>query len=95
MHRWPVPIPPDLDHSGVPERLEACARSLGLEPGERLTLKTLPSSVHWHLKRPGEAGVLEATWDPSRGELWLGAHVNRVRPWVAPGAQALCDAMAT
>lgn len=95
MLRWPVPIPPNLDRSGVPASLEACARSLGLEPGQRLTLKTLPGSMHWHLKRPGEAGVLEATWDPSRSELWLSAHDNRARAWVAPAAQALCDAMVT
>lgn len=45
------------------------------------SLKTLPGSVHWHIRRPNSSGTLEATWLAS-GEAWLSYHANRHAPWI-------------
>ncbi|MFM9872223.1 MAG: hypothetical protein ACKVQS_02015 [Fimbriimonadaceae bacterium] len=37
---------------------------------------------HWHISRPGEKGVLELTWAPSLGEMWIEVRGNRRGDWV-------------
>jgi hypothetical protein len=72
----------------APEEFEARCLALGLEV-ERSSLRTRPASVHWHLRRPGHKGVLEATWDPAEERLWLSVHNNRRAEWQAEFVQAL------
>lgn len=46
------------------------------------TLKTLSGSVHWHFKKASQKGMLEATWHPSAGRLWLKVAANRQATWI-------------
>jgi len=59
---------------------ETTLSELGLS-FERTTLKSLPPNVHWHIRRPGSKGVLEATWIRN-GEAWLSVHSNRQAEWI-------------
>lgn len=62
--------------------VEAMATRAGLTKGLRRTLKTYPGSVHWHLTKPGERGVLEVTWWPASRRLWLKVHPMREADWI-------------
>jgi len=73
------------------QRLEAAAEALGLI-FERHDLKSLPRNQHWHMKKPGMRGVLEATWLLDKGEAWLSQHSNRGGDWIAAAVAALLDA---
>jgi len=37
---------------------------------------------HWHVSKPGERGVLELTWAPVVGEMWLDVRGNRGGEWI-------------
>ena len=69
---------------------EDMARGLGLVV-KRMSLAKYPGSVHWHLSRPGEPGVLEATWIPGQ-RLWLSVHENRRAGWHDTAIQQIMDA---
>lgn len=56
-------------------------------------LATYPGSRHWHLKRPGERGVLELTWDPVQEQAWLKVARNRQADWINESAKALVAAL--
>ena len=47
----------------------------------RMSLKKYPGCTHWHLKKAGEKGTLEATWWPEKDRLWLSVHENRRAAW--------------
>ena len=51
----------------------------GLVPTEH-PLKTKPEWRHWHLRKPGCSGTLEATWDGS--DLHFTVRSNRAAPWI-------------
>ncbi len=61
-------------------RLERILTELGLG-FKRLSLKTLPAAVHWHITKPGEKGTLEATWDLDAEAFWLCTRANRYATW--------------
>ena len=65
----------------VPATLEQTASWAGLV-AERGSLKSYPGSTHWHFRRPGSRGTLEATWFPHTERLWLSYHENRYAPWM-------------
>ncbi len=54
--------------------------ALGLT-SKRFPLKGITGSIHWHIKRPGESGTLEATYDPKGQRLWLEVRTNRAATW--------------
>ncbi len=62
--------------------------SLSCYVDSETTLKTLPGSIHWHIKRLDASGTLEATWLPG-GEAWLSYHSNRHAPWIDETIEAL------
>lgn len=64
----------------VAAKLESTAGGLGLV-ATRTSLSKYPGSLHWHFKRPGEKGTLEATWWPKGQRLWLSVHEGRSAPW--------------
>ena len=44
-------------------------------------LRTCPGARHYHLKKPGHVGTLEATWWPKARRFWLQIHAKRGAPW--------------
>lgn len=75
MTRWELAPRPDFE-----AWFEGVLTELGLE-FERVTLKSLPPNVHWHIRKAGSKGVLEATWIRT-GEAWLSVHANRQSDWI-------------
>lgn len=69
------------EESTVEMRVEACAERLGLVLS-RMTLRSYPGCTHWHFKRAGVSGTLEATWWPKTGRLWLKIARNRQAEWM-------------
>jgi hypothetical protein len=81
-----LPLKPSFSDEGF----ETVARQLGLIV-KRMSLAKYPSSVHWHLSRPGHKGVLEATWIPGR-RLWLSVHENRRADWQDEAIRQIMEA---
>jgi hypothetical protein len=71
-----------------PERLEAIASELGLT-SKQYALRGLPENIHWHFRKPGLTGTLEATWLAESGEAWLSAHRIRGTEWVFDHVQLI------
>lgn len=70
---------PDLTVSSFRDR----CRELGLAITRDTTMRTIPNSVHLHLRGSGErSGTLEYTMDRESGRSWLSFHENRFRPWI-------------
>lgn len=47
------------------------------------TLRSLPDSFHWHIKKASEKrGVLEFTFDPRTGQRWLSVQSGREADWI-------------
>ena len=77
------------DPAALIARIEHAASAEGLDIGERMTLRSCPGSIHWHLRRPGVKGVLELTYWPSQSRLWFAVHTNRRADWIAPSIERL------
>ena len=89
MHTVQIALPASHDPAALIARIERAAAAEGLDPGERKTLRAFPGSIHWHLRRPGTAGVLELTYWPGQGRLWFDVHDNRRAEWIAPALEQL------
>jgi hypothetical protein len=63
-----------------PEGFEALLTQLGLG-FTRMTLKKYPGATHWHIRKPGLPGTLEATWWPSEAQFWIEQRKGRVADW--------------
>jgi hypothetical protein len=81
-------IPANHEPATLIEQIERCAALEGLDIGARMTLRTFPGSIHWHLRRPSTKGVLELTYWPGR-RLWFAVHSNRQAEWIAPTLERL------
>lgn len=77
----------------VVSRFEAAVESLGLDH-RRLTLKKYPDGIHWHIRKPGSTGTLEATYVPNGRRLWLDTRPGREAPWQAEQIELLKYALA-
>lgn len=79
-----------LRHEGYSEdRIEALFKRHGLEVALKTTLAKYPGGVHWHLKKPGEKGTLEATlWN---NELFLQVRRNRDGEWIMSALHEISD----
>jgi hypothetical protein len=84
-----IAIPTSPDPAALIARIERAAAAEGLDAGDRMTLRTFPGSIHWHLRHPGAQGVLELTYWPDRGRLWFAVHANRRADWIAPAIERL------
>ena len=71
----------------VVRRFEAMLPEAGLTVHTRGGLATKPGATHWHVRKPGATGTLEATWLPATGHFSFSVHDNRQGDWV-PGAIA-------
>ena len=82
-------IPAGYERDNLIARIERAAADAGLDVGERMTLRTFPGSIHWHLRRADTTGVLELTFWPSQQRLWFAVHANRRAAWIAPAIERL------
>ena len=76
------------------EAVAEAAAMYSLQVASDGTLKSLPGSRHWHLKRPKEPGTLEITYCPNDGRLWVCYHSNRAGRWVPELAMPFAKALA-
>lgn len=84
-----IAIPANYVPAALVARIERAAAEAGLDVGERMTLRTFPGSLHWHLRRPGTKGVLELTYWPIQHRAWFAVHSNRQASWIAPAIERL------
>lgn len=63
------------------EYLEELIRNCALTIHRKTTLASYKGSVHYHLVKPGEKGVLEITFWPKQPRLWLDIASNRQALW--------------
>jgi hypothetical protein len=73
--------------------VEACVTEVGLHVTLKGTLAAYPGSLHWHIKRGKERGVLELTWWPEQHRLWFSVHRNRTAPWIETAQSQLKQAI--
>ena len=93
MEQWQIPLSPGIDPNDAEAVIEECYLRHGLIQGRKGTLKTCPGSVHWHLGRPQERGVLEVALWPRAHRLWLAAHKGCHAPWITVAAPKLRQAI--
>jgi len=48
---------------------------------KRLELKKYADCIHWHIRKPGLSGTLEATYLIGERKLWLEIRPARQAPW--------------
>lgn len=70
-----------LDEDMVSEEIEGIISEFELLISKKTTLNTKKGSVHWHVKKPNEKGVLEITYWPKKARLWIDIHNNRQKDW--------------
>jgi len=80
MKEFPVTVGSKIN---LAKRLEQAVADCGLTLQTDATLRTLPGSRHWRIKKPGQRGTLEATWLPAEGRFWFSVHDNRTGKWIA------------
>lgn len=66
--------------------IESALRGLGLE-FQRIELKTRPRAAHWHARKKGMAGTLEATLDS--GIVTFSVRSNRTGDWTETALEHL------
>ncbi len=91
MREFDLSINAEIPAGDVPVTVEQTASWAGLV-AERGSLKMYPDSTHWHFRRPGSPGTLEATWFPGTERLWLSYHENRYAPWIDDAVEAFLGA---
>jgi hypothetical protein len=84
-----IAIPAGYERDHLVARIERAAADAGLDVGKRMTLRTFPGSIHWHLRRAGTTGVLELTFWPSQRRVWFAVHSNRQAAWIASAIERL------
>ncbi|MBM7554787.1 hypothetical protein [Thalassobacillus pellis] len=70
-----------MDEDLVTEEIEKVISEYNLTISQKTTLSTKKGSVHWHLKKSLEKGVLEVTYWPKEARLWINIASNRRASW--------------
>ncbi|WP_407272674.1 hypothetical protein [Radiobacillus sp. PE A8.2] len=70
-----------FDEGIICDQIEEIIAEFQLTITQRTTLSTKKGSYHWHVKRGKQKGVLEITFWPAKGRLWLDIAENRRAPW--------------
>lgn len=91
MREFDLSIGNALSSVEVLAAVEETAAEAGLV-AERRSLKMYADSTHWHIRRPGSSGTLEATWFPHTERLWLSYHENRYAPWIDDAVETFLSA---
>ena len=89
MKQWEVRLPVDTDLSNAEGIIGTCCMTLAFVQKLKGTQKTHPGSIHWHVGRPRERGVLEITLWPQARRLWLAVHKGRDALWTRAAAPQL------
>ena len=76
-----IAVPPHADLAVAEVLVERVCQTEGLTVASKSSLRSFPGSVHWHLKKEGEKGVLELTLWPAKRRLWASVHANRAGGW--------------
>jgi hypothetical protein len=84
MQEFEFQVPPSARLSGLDALVESTCIAEGLEIGMKGTLASLPGSIHWHFKKPGERGTLEITSCPRTRRLWASIQAGRRADWIEP-----------
>ena len=84
-----LPVPALASWQTLSQIVEQCCAAEGLIVTLRGTLATYRGSIHWHLKRPGCRGVLEATLWPEGRCVWFSIHDNRRGDWMDEAVERL------
>lgn len=84
-----VTLSPALSAQTVVRRFEAMIVAAGLIVHTRGGLATKPGSTHWHIRKEGESGTLEATWLPATGHFSFSIHENRQGDWIVEAVKVL------
>ena len=84
-----IRVPASIKTGKIPPLIDALITDLNLIVTLRGTLKSFPSSTHWHLKRDRGRGTLELTWWPDRRRLWIKIQAGRTAPWIGAAAPRL------
>jgi len=75
--------------------VESAASLHGMSISTNGSLKSVPGSRHWHLKKPPSSGTLEFTFWPEKELFWVSYHSNRTGDgWVSLAAEAMADELA-
>jgi hypothetical protein len=83
MKTYKIRINSRSDLSRAEDVVEECCRKAGLEITIKRTLRSYPSSIHWHFKKSGELhGTLEFTLWNEKHKAWFSVHDNRKAAWV-------------
>ncbi len=89
MKTFDLPIPKNCSEKQLITQFEGTVKSCGLTIASRGTLKTIPGSVHWHLKSGTESGTLEATLIYKQARCFLVYHDNRFAEWIPSAIAAI------
>ncbi|MBD3404429.1 hypothetical protein GF420_16175 [candidate division GN15 bacterium] len=69
---------------------EEIVTAAGLVVHSRGGVAARPGATHWHLRKPDQAGTLEATWSPATGQFWFSIHDHRHAAWIDDALVVLC-----
>ncbi|SDM88605.1 hypothetical protein [Sediminibacillus halophilus] len=70
-----------MDEQFILDEIEELIGQFGLTITQRTTLSTKKGCYHWHTKKERQKGVLEVTYWPKQGRLWLEIADNRKAEW--------------
>ena len=85
----PLTLPESIQSGEVPVVIERVTLELGLRMAIRTDLKSHPTLIHWHFRRPAATGTLEITYDPISRQAWFSTRPGRTKEWVYEAMQAI------
>ena len=92
MKEIPVMLGSQID---LPGRFHAAVEAMALTAHSEVSPRSLPGSRHWHIRKPGVAGTLEATWLPAERRFWFSVHGNHAGEWIENAIVALTRELQT
>jgi hypothetical protein len=70
-----------MDAEEIKSKISDVIRKHGLNTASLHTLKSIPGSIHWHVKKGKEKGLLEITYVSKQKQVWVDIHDNRRSDW--------------
>jgi hypothetical protein len=84
MQEFEFHVPPSAQLANVDSAIESTCLAEGLQVGLKTSVASVPGSVHWHFKRPGERGILEITSSLPDRRIWAQIQSGRRADWIEP-----------
>jgi hypothetical protein len=91
MREVDIPIPSTTSTTAIKKAVIRGCSALSLKITVTTSLASYPGCTHWHIKKPGEKGVLELTTWPEKRPLWAKIHSGRTAPWIDEALRELGD----